>query len=545
MIAPTMSPMNSSSARYQGATNRIQENTRIWARKQRLKLLLGQNTSKVHPTTRNVYEITVVLKSTIGIINSSMVVPTGNPKIRLDLLILLALLARIPAVLFSSGYEFFDEQFQYVDPAWHLADGGPFFETEDWQLGIRSWVYPSLLSVLFKLALSIGVETPEGQLIITRAVLAVFSLVALIGFHGLLVNKLRYDKANLVLIALAINPILIYQSVHPNGPAFSCVLVLFALSSFLHGGTLRSTLAGIALGLGFCCRPQDGLYLLPLILAGIYQRRHRELGWFLAGAALMILIQGLVDLHTYGSFLRSPLEYVRYNLENNRNAEWGEEPWFYYLVALLIVTPLAPVGLRWLWRGAGILPWIAGSAFFSIFVHQLITHKSARFVTPALVIVSLLWVIGAMEEADSRAVLVKISKKLGVALWGVGFMLASFAYPNQERVEAALLLSELDPGNGTVYYDLTQVDFGGYFYYRALAPRISCDAKELAEVLDSSSPPDYLVARASAEIELPDSWQLLRLERFCPMMYWRTSRCMHVYQLLRTQTVTFLPEQSG
>ena len=47
----------------------------------------------------------------------------------------LALLVRLPAVLWADGYEFVDQQYQYVDPAWHLATGDDWLRTWEWRAG--------------------------------------------------------------------------------------------------------------------------------------------------------------------------------------------------------------------------------------------------------------------------------------------------------------------------------------------------------------------------------------------------------------------------
>jgi hypothetical protein len=70
--------------------------------------------------------------------------------------LLFGLLVRIPAVFFSRGYDFLDHQFQYVDPAYHLALGGSWWRPHDYVQGLRPWVYPGLLALVFRAIAAFG-----------------------------------------------------------------------------------------------------------------------------------------------------------------------------------------------------------------------------------------------------------------------------------------------------------------------------------------------------------------------------------------------------
>ncbi len=72
----------------------------------------------------------------------------------------LGLLLRLPAVLCADGFDFPDQQFQYVDPAWHLATGGAWHEPWEYRDGMRSWVYPWLLSWVFRGLGALGADEP-------------------------------------------------------------------------------------------------------------------------------------------------------------------------------------------------------------------------------------------------------------------------------------------------------------------------------------------------------------------------------------------------
>ena len=80
-----------------------------------------------------------------------------------------AFLLRLPAVFFSRGYDFLDHQFQYVDPAYHIAFDGSWYRYHDYVQGLRSWVYPGILAVIFKAVASVGITEPRAMMAATRS----------------------------------------------------------------------------------------------------------------------------------------------------------------------------------------------------------------------------------------------------------------------------------------------------------------------------------------------------------------------------------------
>ena len=113
---------------------------------------------------------------------------TIGPAWPLGTFLLVALVLRLPAVLCADGYEFLDQQFQYVDPAWHLATGQAWLPTWEWQDGIRSWVYPGFLAGLFRVLLACGLDDPLWLMRGVRGVHAVLSLLPLAMFWLCLVR---------------------------------------------------------------------------------------------------------------------------------------------------------------------------------------------------------------------------------------------------------------------------------------------------------------------------------------------------------------------
>ncbi|MEO6593413.1 MAG: hypothetical protein ABIP94_01520 [Planctomycetota bacterium] len=102
---------------------------------------------------------------------------TEGPAWPLPTFLGLALLLRVPAVLCADGYDFVDQQFQYVDPAWHLATGQAWHRTWEFVSQIRSWVYLDLLAGIFRFCLAVGFEDPMHLMRAVRGVHAGTSLL--------------------------------------------------------------------------------------------------------------------------------------------------------------------------------------------------------------------------------------------------------------------------------------------------------------------------------------------------------------------------------
>ncbi|MCA8956351.1 MAG: hypothetical protein KDC87_09765 [Planctomycetes bacterium] len=430
--------------------------------------------------------------------------------ISLPMLLAVSFAARVPAILWSRGYTFFDEQFQYLDPAHHLATGAPFLQTHEWVSGIRSWVFPGIVAGFLRVARWLGVEGPENELCVVRLCLGLFSLLAVYGVFELVRAARLAQYRTAVLLLGANNGILVYQGVHPNGAAFSCGLVVFGLGLVAAPGKVRALVAGLAVGLAACCRPQDGLFAASICVMGIATRRFRDIGAFAAGSLTMVLVQGLVDVHTWGGFLHSGIEYVRFNLAHS--SDWGGQSPFTYLMVVLLLAPLAHTGLRLTFASGMRLPWVAFAVLVSLLAHQVLDRRAPRFVTPSLALIILFWAIGIAIVWPARTARARgLAGSLGLAaLLQVGlFCAASLGYANRHRIETVLYL-ESARATGIAYCGLSPIDSGGAFYHRSRAHRTYIDAAELPSLLACDPRISHVVARAHTPIPLPPRWRLAR-----------------------------------
>ncbi|MFQ5931198.1 MAG: hypothetical protein ACE5MM_02200, partial [Nitrospiraceae bacterium] len=217
--------------------------------------------------------------------------------------LLLAFLARLPAIFFSRGYHFIDHQFQYVDPAYHIAFDASWFRPHEYVDGLRSWVYPGILASIFKAITWIGITDPNSMMIATRFVHGVISLLPVAALWMLIVRWKGWNMQRPLLLFIACNALVVYAGVQPTGPTFAVGLSLAAVFLFYGPGPLWPLLSGLLLGLAFSCRFQDALFGPVLLVFGLVEKRWRACVFLSLGVAIMVTMQGLVDVFTWGGFL--------------------------------------------------------------------------------------------------------------------------------------------------------------------------------------------------------------------------------------------------
>ncbi|MBK8099651.1 MAG: hypothetical protein IPK26_21305 [Planctomycetes bacterium] len=422
--------------------------------------------------------------------------------------LLVGWLLRLPAVLFAAGYAFADQQYQYLDPAWHLATGDAWHRTWEWIDGIRSWVHPGLLATLWMPIRSVT-DDAMVQMTLLRGAHSLIALLPLSAFWLLVVRWQPVAHARVALWLFALSGIGVHANVQPAGPNFAASLAVAAVL-FACGPRRWPWLGGLLLGLAFCARAQDAMFGPIVVAALVWQRRFRAAMWFCLGTLPGIALQGLVDLWTWGSFLHSPFAYVRLNLHAGAAVKWGTEPWWWYATLLLplltLVPPVWGAAARMFWRGTRVaaLPMFAGVAFVAL--HSAIERKALRFLWPAVWLLVAVAAIGIGSarangrlEAWQRRLL--FAGQAGLWLW------ASLWPTNLGPVRAALALSR-EPSftDELIVVDGDATAVGGFANLRRSRLEVQSTTRALLAELLAGLPPRaerwVLVAREPLSGEL-------------------------------------------
>jgi phosphatidylinositol glycan class B len=395
--------------------------------------------------------------------------------------LLVGLLLRLPAVLWADGYEYPDQQYQYVDPAWHLATGQAWHRTWEWIDGLRSLVYPEMLAGVFRGLLGCGLHDPMWSMRAVRGVHALVSLLPLWLFW-LLVVRWRplpcTPTRRLALLLFAGSGFLVTTGVQPSGPALAATLAVAAALA-VHGPRWFPLLGGLCLGLAFCCRFQEALFGPPLFVVLCWQRRWRAAAWFLFGCLPGVLLQGFVDLQMHGRFLATVWTYVESNVVHGAADRWRQQPWWFYVAAGVVPTlALVPPWWRAAWRrvvaGARVVPGVAAAALFHIALHSCIGRKAMRFEYGAMAMLVAVVAVGlAALPSRPGERLARWHTGALVVVHALFFCYASFWFGNAGPVRAALALRG-DPAlaGEVLVVDGDGTSLGGFFYLQPPADHL-------------------------------------------------------------------------
>lgn len=433
--------------------------------------------------------------------------------------LLLVLLLRLPGVLCADGFVFVDHQYQYVDPAWHLATGQAWHETWEWIDGARSWVYPGFLAGVFRALLWFGIDDPMWLMRGARGVHALVSLLPAWLFWLVVVRWNGLAAPRLPLLLFAGSGLLVTTGVQASGPALGATLAVAAALA-VHGPRWFPLLGGVCLGLAFCCRVQEALFGPALLGVLCWQRRFRPALAFAVGCLPGIALQGFVDLASHGRFLGSVWSYVETNLVLGSATKWRAQPWWFYFVfgvlpVVLLVPPWLRLGWQRLVQGSRLLPGVAAAAVLHLAVHSCIARKALRFEYAALAMLLAVVAVGIAAAGRAAPGTVDAWHRRGLAvLHGVLFLGASFWFGNAGAVRMANALRS-DPGlRGeilVVEHDATSL--GGFFYLRADADRTTrVPQAELLQRLRERPP-----APGGLVIAIREPLDLATLAAVCPL----------------------------
>ncbi len=384
------------------------------------------------------------------------------------------LLLHVPAALFADGYDFADQQFQYVDPAWHLATGGAWHRTWEWIDGVRSFVYPGLLAPVFRAITALGLDDPMWTMRAVRAIHSLSALLPLWLFWKFVVEWRALAAPRIALLLFAMSGLSISSHAQPSGPAFAATMAVAAALA-MHGPRWYPALGGLCLGLAFCGRFQEAVFGPAMLGVLLWQRRFGGAASFALACLPGIALQGFVDLATSGRFLGTVFTYVDTNA-NGAAAKWRAQPWWFYFGAGVVpITMLVPPFFRTAWArllgGARLMPGAFAAALLHIAVHSCIARKSLRFELGAFTMLLAVIAVGlATTRAPRKAIW---HRRALLVVHGALFVHASFWFGNAGGVRMACWLREHGANNGTiVVVDGDGTSMGGFFYLRPEADRV-------------------------------------------------------------------------
>lgn len=408
----------------------------------------------------------------------------------------------------------FDEIWQYLEPAWHLV-AGPWVQTWDYREGLRSWLIPELLAVPMGIGHALSPETTL-HLLLVRLTLAALSLV-IVGAAvslGLRLSRLHGVLAGFVAATWFE---LVYFAPRALSEPIGLALLMGAISLLLARrapGQRQFALAGLLMGLCFVARIQ---YAPALLTLAIFTARKDWRGAWLpliAGGCAALAVDAAANLAMGAVPFRWMLEAARVNILEGRAKAYGVMPITGYFTILAWNWHLALIPVLLLaWIGAKRYPALLWIALVHLAAHSLIAHKEYRFVLASSALLVILAAIGSADllrrVPRERLVLATIA---ALTAWGgTSAVLArgNFA-PNWtiERDLAEALDKAGRPGKtcGLALYRPRDTVAGSYALYRRATPiYVLGDAEEARRHAGAY---DVVLAPQTRLAEVPQAYVL-------------------------------------
>ena len=358
-----------------------------------------------------------------------------------------SLIVRVIAASESQGFVHPDEVFQAIEMV-HFRIFGEFGtgQTIPWEYdltkaygGARSWFFVFILVAVYRIAMFFGITDPLSLIFVARLFLSSFSIVSVIVSYFF--GKEIFNKRIGLLSAFLVGFWWFFPFWASRTMTDSISTDLILLSIFLAYKALKNETtskkrfllalsSGIFTGLSFMIRFPSALMGIPIILV-LWAKSIRELtiifirriknfisrvsknprgefletkfsanitkelaigGGFIIGSFFMVLMQGILDLFTWGNFLHSPINFFRYNIVEGLSAIHGSSPWYtyftgfftdfaYYFVPLLLMFFIFGFSYR---KKVKTKIMILSIIIFWIVVFSFLAHKEFRFIMTIL-----------------------------------------------------------------------------------------------------------------------------------------------------------------
>ncbi len=321
------------------------------------------------------------------IINDSEILP-------FFIIFALSLFVRIYAAHTSIAQIYPDEIFQTLEPAHKLVFGRGITYWE-FKVGARSWFLPGIIAGVYKILDLFGVEDPLSINIGIKIFLSIFSSLA-VSVVYLLFRKHGIEKKEsfIFTLPLAASYLLSYISARTLSEAASLPFMVFAVyfaSNYIENERIRYLVfAFVTAGIAFMIRFQTAAFSFGIAIALFLTAKKRFQFSLIFGFGFlgMMLLQGIIDIFTWGGFFKSLITYLDYNILRGVADKHGVLPWHYYLAdfaatfhpvtlvsaVLMMIFPLCSFK-----RNKNIFLFFFPFLFFFI-VHSVIGHKEPRFV---------------------------------------------------------------------------------------------------------------------------------------------------------------------
>lgn len=280
-----------------------------------------------------------------------------------------------------------DEHWQGPEVAYRMVFGSSE-KTWEWldSVALRSHLHPLMFAIPYYIVAVLGIDSPLVIAYGPRFVQACLTAVADLCFYQVAKKVSGIDTSAIATTCYITSWFSVYTLCRTTSNAADTAFTLIGLYFYVASAPVATA---IAAAVCFIMRPPSALFWLPICLNISMSYRLKTTVQCLAAALLVILGVCCLDRWYYGveAGWLAPWNFLKYNLVLGIAKQYGEDPWYYYLLTFfshyLAYFPLVIREISRLPR-----PWLAGLAL-SFAVLSFSSHKELRFITPLFAVTSL------------------------------------------------------------------------------------------------------------------------------------------------------------
>ncbi len=300
---------------------------------------------------------------------------------------IIGILLHLICAYISSGFIHVDEHFQLLEFANFKMGGISANEMPwEWHEYLRPTAQPYFAYYVMQFAKLLGIVNPFTISMILRIISAAIALIS-IHFFGKYAFGYKSQNYNIFVAFSLLTWFATYQHVRFSSENWGGIFLLLGIGFVLNK---KWFLSGLILGLSFLFRYQMALSIVGILawLIAIEKLSWRKLITFISGILLAIILGILSDYQFYGKWVFTAYNYFSVNLIQGKAAEFGTDPFYYYILKFLEqgFMPISFLLLTFL-----IIAIFKNPKHISIWafvpfvaIHFIISHKEIRFLFPMI-----------------------------------------------------------------------------------------------------------------------------------------------------------------
>ncbi len=329
-------------------------------------------------------------------------------------IMIMAIVTRIAAAVFSQGYGMHDDHFLVIEAPYSWTEGKDYANWLPWSQNGNpvpsghSLLYPGFNYYLFKVMKMVGIIDPKTMMLLIRLSLGFLSLLV-VYFGYKITEKLAGQKSAITVgLMLAVFWFMPFFSVRNLVemiaiPFFAAGFWIMLKSENSNKQIWTFLLAGVIMGIGVSVRFQSAILIAGAGLALLINKKFAPAFSFGFGAVIaFIAIQGGIDTVIWGKPFTEFNEYFRYNIAS-KGAYGTDNIWMYVeLLGGLLIPPISIflfIGFFKVWRKhlEIFLP-----VFLFLAFHTFFSNRQERFILPIVPFFIILGVIGWNDLFDKQ-----------------------------------------------------------------------------------------------------------------------------------------------